>query len=445
MKIAIIGGGISGLTTAFYIQQAQPDWELHIIEKADHLGGTMHTRDIDGYHFEVGSNGFLSSKPDTLDLVKDAGAQHMLMRSSDEARIRFIYHSNGLHGLPETPPAFFKSKLLTWPGKLRVASEPFRRAKTDDEDETLQSFGYRRVGKEMTDIFLDAMSAGVFGNKPDTLSVQAAFPAVVALERDYGGLFMGMIKKRKKNAGPGGVLMSFKGGVGRFVEHLQRTLDATFHLGTGVESLSKTEQGYQLSLNGQNETFDKVVIATPAYAASKIISGLDASIARKLANIDYTPVSVVGFGWDNLPHPLHGFGLLTTSASKQEVLGVLWDSSVFDDRAPDGKKSVRLIIGGQRQPELALQSEEDLIATARRGLESTMGITTPPDTTFVQRWDQGIPNYQVGHLDRVDNIFDDMKQHTGLYLSSNAYYGIGVNDCVKNSRECAEKVSNETL
>lgn len=443
MKVAIIGGGISGLTTAFYIKQAQPDWQLHIIEAADHLGGTMYTKDVDGYHFEVGSNGFLSSKPDTLDLVKAAGADDLLLRSSDEARIRFIYHSNGLHGLPETPPAFIKSKLLTWAGKLRVASEPFRKAKTDDSDETLQSFGYRRVGKEMTDIFLDAMSAGVFGNKPDTLSVKAAFPAVVALERDYGGLFMGMFKKRKKQAGPGGVLMSFKGGVGRFIEHLHNTLDAHFHIGEAVSSLTRTEAGYALSLGGEAQTFDKVIIATPAYAASDMLKGIDADLAAKLGNIDYTPISVVGLGWDNLPHPLHGFGLLTTAAAKQEVLGVLWDSSVFDDRAPKGKKLIRLMIGGQRQPHLAKQSDEDLIATARRGLKATMGIDTPPDATFVQRWDRGIPNYQVGHLDRVDEIFADLHKHSGLYLSSNAYYGIGINDCVKNSRECAERVVAE--
>lgn len=442
MKVAIIGGGISGLSTAFYILQAQPDWEVHVFEKADHLGGTMYTQDVDGFHFEVGSNGFLTNKPDTLDLVKAAGAEDMLLRSNDAARIRYVYHSNGLHRLPESPPAFLKSKLLTTAGKLRVFSEPFRAPKKDDADETLQSFGYRRVGKQMTDVFLDAMSAGVFGNKPDMLSVQAAFPAVVALEREHGGLFKGMLKKKKKQAGPGGVLTSFREGVGRFVEYLHQTLPVQWHIGEGVSGLEKTHSGYRVTQGDEHLDVDQVVLATPAYAAADLLKDLDEDIATRLAAIDYTPISVVGFGWNDLDHPLDGFGLLTTTAAQQEVLGVLWDSSVFSDRAPKGKKSVRLMIGGQRQPDLALLPEEELFALAKRGLKSTMGITTEPDVTFLQQWQRGIPNYRVGHLDRVDAIFAAVDERLpGLYLNSNAYYGIGVNDCVANSRECAEKIS----
>ena len=443
MNIAIIGGGISGLTTAFYIARARPDVRLHIFEREAHLGGTMYTREIDGFRFEIGSNGFLSNKPDTLDLVHAAGADDLLLRSSDDSRIRFIFHDGELQRLPESPPLFLKSKLLTLRGKLRVAMEPFIRAKTDDRDETLQSFGERRVGKAFTDVFLNAMSAGIYGNTPEMLSVNAAFPMVVALEREYGGLFRGMIKKKKKEAGPGGVLMSFKGGVGSFVEHLRSTLPAGFHIGSTVERIETQDGGYRLHFDDRTLEVDRVVLSTPAYAAAEITADLDPTLSQALAGIDYTPISVVGFGWNDLPHPLHGFGLLTTAAAQQEVLGVLWDSSVFGDRAPDGKKMVRIMIGGQRQPELALQSDEDLIATGLRGLKSTMGIDTPPDVQFVQRWERGIPNYRVGHMAQVARIGELAGMHPGLYLNSNAYAGIGINDCVRNSRLTAEQVVAE--
>jgi len=225
MRIAIVGAGISGLSTAFYLQRARPDWELLILDSNPVPGGTMRTVERGGFLFEAGGNGFLTNKPDSMQLVKDADAEQLLLPSSDLARKRFVF-TDKLHRLPETPPAFLSSKLLSLPQKLRVMAEVVTPAKRDDSDETLQAFGYRRVGKAFTDVFLDAMTAGIYATTPDRVSVNAAFPLVVNLEREYGGLFRGMIKRRKKQAGPGGILMSFKGGVGRFIEHLQQALRA---------------------------------------------------------------------------------------------------------------------------------------------------------------------------------------------------------------------------
>ena len=226
MNIAIIGGGISGLTTAFYLKENRADINITIFEKESELGGKMKSVRRDGYVIEKGSNGFLSNKPDTLDLVKSVGAEDILIPSNDNARIRFIY-KNALHRLPESLKAFLQTPLLSFMGKLRVAMELFIPAKKGDKEETLEEFGYRRVGKEKTDSFLDPMVAGIFASKPDAISVEAAFPAVVKLEKEYGGLFRGMLKKRKKDAGPGGILMSFKGGVSSFIERLEENLDIT--------------------------------------------------------------------------------------------------------------------------------------------------------------------------------------------------------------------------
>ncbi len=439
MNIVVVGGGISGLATAFYIKQQRPEARITLFEKEEKLGGKMMTKEVDGFLFEEGSNGFLSNKPDTLELVKQSGSEELLMRSSDDARVRFIY-KDALHRLPESLGAFLKTPLLSTLGKLRVAGEIFIPAKKDDSDETLQSFGYRRVGKEMTDAFLDPMVAGIFASAPDKISVNAAFPAVVKLEKEYGGLFKGMLKKKKKDAGPGGVLMSFKGGVSSFIDSLADSMDIEIKRGVRVEGLERAGEKYALHVEGKTEEFDIVILSTPAYESAKIVSKIDMKLSQMLDDIEYSPISVVGLGYNQLSHKLQGFGLLATSSAKKDVLGVLWDSSIFGDRAPKGKKALRVMIGGQRSPKLALKSEDELRELAIKGVKETMGIDELPDISYVKRWERGIPNYRVGHLEKMKKLFDRLKEHKGLYLSSNAYFGVGLNDCVGNSKKVAKEV-----
>jgi oxygen-dependent protoporphyrinogen oxidase len=436
MKTAIIGGGISGLATAFYLRKERPEWPVVVFERDDEPGGTMRTAEVDGFRFERGSNGFLDNKPATLELIRAAGAEHLLLRSDDNARIRFIYHRGALHLLPQSPPAFAKTGLLTWGGKFRVLGELFVKAKKDGAEESLKSFGDRRLGAEFTDVFLNAMSAGIFGSTPEKLCVNAAFPLVVKLEREHGGLFRGMLAKRRKEAGPGGVLQSFVGGVSTFIDHLAGQLDV--RTDSVIDSLRREGEGWIVAGSAGEEAFDQVVCATPAFETARLLESVDADLAADLAAIEYSPISVIGLGYRGLAHPLKGFGLLTTAAAGLDVLGVLWDSSIFPDRAPAGCQALRVMVGGQRSPDLALQSDDDLVATAREGIATTMGVTDEPIATFVQKWPRGIPNYQVGHLAAMDRLFGRVDAHPGLFLNSNAYRGIGVNDCVESAKQCAE-------
>ena len=440
MHVAIVGAGISGLATAFYLQRARPDWTLVIYDANSAPGGTMRTVECDGFRFEAGGNGFLTNKPDSLQLVQDAGAEHLLLPSSDLARKRYIF-TDKLHRLPESPPAFIASRLLSLPQKLRVAAEVFIPPKRDAGDESLRSFGYRRVGRAFTDIFLDAMTAGIYATTPDRVSVNAAFPLVVRLEQKHGGLFRGMIARRKRSAGPGGTLMSFQGGVGRFISHLQGVLQADWRLGSAVTAILPGDGGYRIVTDDGEDAVDRVVLAAPAPAAASMLTGLDADLAARLAGIEYSPIAVVGFGYRQPEPPMDGFGLLTTSAAGLPVLGVLWDSSIFPDRAPDGTRSVRVMIGGQRNPELVQQDEAGLVATAREGIRRSMGVDTEPDVSFVQRWEHGIPNYTVGHLQAMDELFTRAARYPHLHLNCNAYRGIAMNDCVRNSRELAERIA----
>lgn len=439
MRVAIIGGGISGLSTAYYIKQLEPASEVFVFEKMPRLGGTMQTENVGGFLFETGSNGFLSNKPDTLELVKASGAEELLLKSEDAARIRYLY-TDALHQLPDNPKAFLTTKLLGVGDRLRVLGELFVPAKKDNRDESLQSFGYRRVGKAFTDTFLDAMAAGICASTPAKLSINAAFPAVVQLEKDFGGLFKGMIKKKRKEPGPGGVLMSFQGGVGSFIEHLGNTLDSKIYTDSEVTALEPSQRNYIVKSQATEVEVPKVVLATPAYVSSRLLEAIDGQIAEQLQAIEYSPIAVVGFGYDRLSHSLNGFGLLTTTSAGKAILGVLWDSSIFPDRAPEGKKSLRVMIGGQRNPELSLADDSTLIEIALKGIQETMGVDETPMVNFVKRWERGIPNYGLGHLAQVGNIMETLKTYPGLYLNSNAYYGIGLNDCVANSRKCAQRV-----
>jgi oxygen-dependent protoporphyrinogen oxidase len=266
---------------------------------------------------------------------------------------------------------------------------------------------------------------------------------VTALEREHGGLFRGMLAKRKGQAGPGGVLTSFKGGVGTLIDRLRTRIHADWRLNAPVTALRRDAQGFQFEAGGELHAADRVVIATPSVVAKDIVRELDPELAERIAAIDYTPVAVVGLGYRSLDRDLNGFGLLTTRSARLPVLGVLWDSSIFPDRAPQGGKILRLIIGGQRNPELVDLDDAGLIDKALEGVRRTMGVDTAPDVTYVKHWPRGIPSYAPGHIARVDAIFDRLGGHPGLYLNSNAYRGIAMNDCVRNGRELAERIVAE--
>ncbi len=440
MRVGIVGAGLSGLSTAFYLQRARPGIEIVMFEADHRVGGTLHTREVDGFLFESGANGFLTNKPDCLQLVRDCGAEDRLLPSSDLARKRFIY-TDRLHRMPESPKLFAQSRLLTLPQKLRMLGEFVVPAREETDDETLRAFGDRRLGSAFTDVFLDAMSAGIYGSTPEKISVKAAFPLVVALERDHGGLFRGMIAKRKKEAGPGGVLTSLKGGISTLTQHLAGVMPIDLRLGDAVRGLERGTGGYQIHSDAGMTEVDQVVLCSTSRAAAGILADFDAGLSRRLAAIDYSPIAVVGFGYRRLSDPLDGFGLLTTTSSRQPILGVLWDSSIFSDRAPDGAKSLRVMVGGQRNPELARQDDAGLIETARRGLHGTMGLDADPDVTFVKNWEYGIPSYAPGHIANVDEIFSRVATFPGLHLNSNAYRGIAMNDCARNSRELALRIA----
>jgi oxygen-dependent protoporphyrinogen oxidase len=326
-------------------------------------------------------------------------------------------------------------------------------------DESLGDFARRRLGPEALEKLLDPMVTGIFAGDPDRMSLRSCFPLIHDLERKYGGLVKGMIslqrerrrtgEKRGMSAGPGGVLMSFDAGVQTLTDVLADRLSEGLHTGVAVENVRRRDGKFLLSLvensqRGEIDT-DALVLATPAYAAASALTGLDPEISEALNAIPYSPISVVALGYEQatLGNPLDGFGFLVPRLEKRKILGALWDSSVFPNRAPAGKALIRAMVGGVRNPELAALPPGRLVDLAREELAVTMGVTAAPALARAFLHDKGIPQYLVGHGKVLERVEGRLAFFPGLYLNSNAYRGIALNDCVLQSRLTAERIAKE--
>ncbi|MCX5795557.1 MAG: protoporphyrinogen oxidase [Elusimicrobia bacterium] len=460
MRIAIVGGGISGLATAHHLRQglqaAGRAAELVIFEARGSPGGTMRTSRRQGFIMEWGPNGFLTNKPYSLELARELGMEGRLLRSSDLARKRFVFSGGRLHRLPETPGAFLGSDLLSVPGRLRVLAEPFIAPDRSGADESVADFARRRLGSEAMEKLIEPMTAGVFAGNPDQLSLASCFPRIRELEARYGGLVKAMLRLRwerlrkgaqaEMSAGPGGVLTSFDTGVQALVEVLAGNFSKELQLGAEVVAVGRRGSKFQLAVKyaeGRSESeADAVVVAAPAYAAGVLLRGLDGALAAELAGIPYAPVAVVALAYEagDLGAGLDGFGFLVPRLEGRRILGALWDSSVFPNRAPQGKALIRVMVGGARQPELARLPEAELLALVRGELKELIGVSAQPVLERVFFHERGIPQYLKGHGQRLDRIAKRLDGLPGLQLNSNAYRGVSLNDCVLQSKLAAQRL-----
>jgi len=460
-RIVIVGAGLSGLCTAHYLvsrlSEAGKEAEILLLESEGVPGGKMRTIRQDGFRMEWGPNGFLTNKPYGMELVKELGIEGRLARSSDLARKRFIFSGGTLHRLPETPPAFFRSKLLSLPGRIRICWEPFATGPPPGVDESLGDFARRRLGPEALEKLIDPMVTGIFAGDPDGMSLRSCFPVICDLERKYGGLVRGMLgvrREKKKqgvkgemSAGPGGVLMSFDEGVQALADTLAGRLADGLHRNVAVDRIERREGAYLLSMtaDGSREEMeaDVVVVATPAYAASNMVAPMDGELSKALDAIPYSPITVAALGYEKatLGNPLDGFGFLIPRGERRKILGALWDSSVFPNRAPEGRALLRVMVGGVRAPDLAALPEAELLDMARRELRDIMGISAEPVLARTFFHDRGIPQYLVGHGRILEHIDGRLARLPGLHLNSNAYRGIALNDCVLQSRLAAERIA----
>lgn len=453
-RIAIIGGGISGLSLAFFLLEKDPALDIIVLEAEKRPGGKIWTEKTEGFLCEGGVNGFLDNKPRTLELAAKVALEPL--RSNDAARKRFIFSGNRLHRLPESPLAFLASGLMSLKGKLRIMAEPVIPGKVREE-ETLSEFARRRLGKEAYEKLIDPMASGIYAGNPETLSLRACFPRVYDLEARYGGLIRGMIhlqmEKKKQGsrerveAGPGGTLTSFYDGMGALASAIRRFLGERLILEKKVQGIERKGQRYSLFFaDGSSTEADIVVSASPAYAVSEILKNMDRRLSNLVAEIPYPSLSVVCLGYrkEKIKTPVEAFGFLIPSREKRKILGTLYDSSIFPNRAPEGYVLLRSMVGGARYSDLARENDTKLVDLVKGELAAIMDIRSDPDFARVYRHEMAIPQYNVGHLERLRNIEAILLRHKNLYLTGNAYRGIGVNDCIENSLRLAEKIIEES-
>jgi protoporphyrinogen/coproporphyrinogen III oxidase len=451
-KVVIIGAGITGLATAWWLQKAGVD--VTVLEQEQAAGGTMRTVHDDGWLVEVGPNSALETTPLFKTLFDDLGLTPALSYADAVGNNRYIVRGGELHALPMSPGKFFSSRLWSSAGKFRLLKEPFiGRA---DEEETIAEFVERRLGREFLDYAINPFVAGVYAGNPEHLSVRAAFPKLYALEDKYGGLIKGMIKgarerrKRAEKAKDRARMFSFAGGMQMLPEALERALGSRLVTGVQIRTVNRNEASggvsYELYGTRNGESFacmaDCVVTAIPAYAASELVAPMDASVAEMLTKIYYPPVAEVFIGvkTQQITRALDGFGFLVPAKEERKILGTIWSSCLFPGRAPDGYAALTTFVGGSRQPAMTEKTDAELLAIVTDELTALMGLRGPASYSRITRWQRAIPQYNLGHLHRMEQLERFEKKHAGLFLTGNYRGGISVGDCVISSGKNSERI-----
>ncbi len=448
MRLVIVGGGISGLSLAYFLTEKAPSLDVLVFESEKKPGGKIWTDRSEGFLCEGGVNGFLDNRPGTLELAAKLGLTPV--RSNDNARKRYIYSGGKLHMLPESPISFFSSNLLSLYGRLRIIGE-IAVPKGGGDDETLADFARRRLGREAFEKLIDPMASGIYAGDPEKMSLKSCFPKIYDLESKYGSLIRALIKLKREakktgkkvGPGPGGVLTSFYDGMEVYIEALKTFLGERLKIESRVTSIDRKGDIYIVFLSDNSRIeAESVVLATPAHATSEIVKDFNRELSSITGEIPYPPLSVVCLGYvkSKIKQSLDGFGFLVPKREERSILGTLWDSSIFPNRAPDGYVLLRSMLGGARAADVALQDKDRLASTVMQELEKIMDIKVQPDFVRVFTHEKGIPQYVLGHGKSLEMIDEIVNSHKGFYITGNSYRGIGVNDCIENSHKLSEKI-----
>ncbi|MEK6650606.1 MAG: protoporphyrinogen oxidase [Bacteroidota bacterium] len=446
VDVAVVGGGITGLATAWWLRKR--GFEVLVLDQAEEPGGTMRTVSDAGWLIETGPNSALETTPLFQVLFEDLGLSGEVVYGNASANKRFILRDGRLHVLPMSAPAFLGSKLWSTAGKVRLLLEPFIGRASSEE--TIAQFVRRRLGREFLDYAINPFVAGVYAGDPEQLSVQAAFPKLHALEREYGSLIVGQIRGARKRARRAeqskdrARLFSFRGGMQTLPKSLADKLGTAYRGNAKVESVQAYGQGYMLDLgDGRGRIMARcVVTAAPTRQTGRLLQDLEPSIAPLLESIPYPPVAEVflGFHRDAVSHPLDGFGFLVPTVERRRILGTLWSSTLFPGRAPEGHVALTTFVGGSRQPLLAGLPDDQLLDAVIGDLSAVLGISADPVYRRIIRWDRAIPQYGLGHLSIVDRVRAVEGRLPGLFVSGNFIGGISVGDCVMQSERTADRV-----
>jgi oxygen-dependent protoporphyrinogen oxidase len=458
-RIAIIGGGISGLSAAFALEEkrrAGVPLEYVLFERNPRLGGVLVTDRVDGCLVEAGPDSFITEKPWAADLCRKIGLGDQLIGSNDSERKTYILVNGKLVVMPDglmfmVPTRILStvfSPLFSLRTKMRMAAEWFHPPHRASVDETVAALVERHYGPEMVDRLADPLLSGVYGGEASQLSVRAVLARFAEMEAKHGSLGRAMLAARKKMAGAAKrpappLFTSLKEGMQQMVKALVTRLDSNaLRTSVPVQSVIAEDDGWTVSAGYQNEHFDALIIATPAQAASALLRLADENLSRELGEIRYSSSVTVTLGYDeNVRRSLPpGFGFLVPRSEGRRMLAATFVHNKFPHRAPENRAIIRCFLGGSRDEEILDSTEDQILRIVRSELRQIIGLTAEPLFTRVYKWKAAMAQYAVGHLERLQRIEALRRKFSGLALAGNGFNGIGVPDCVRSGSEAAAKV-----
>lgn len=460
-RIAVVGGGISGLAAAHRLVElaaaAQRPIDVRLFESSQRVGGVIATEQIGDFLIENGPDSFLSEKPWALALSQRIGLTDELIGTREELRRTYVVHDGQLHPLPEgflllAPTRFgplLASHLFTWPGKLRMALDLVLPRRAESGDESLESFVTRRLGRQVLERVAQPLVGGIYTADPAQLSLAATMPRFAEMERQHRSVIWAMWLQQRKAAhatqatsgARWSLFVSFKRGMRTLVDQLAKRLpEGVLRVGAPVGTLRRQDDG-KWSL-GYDDPWDAVIVATPAHVAARLVHDAAPALAGELGAIPYASTAIVNLVYrrEEIPHPLNGFGFVVPVIERRHILACTFSSLKYMGRAPAEYVIVRVFVGGALQPHLLRQDDALLETSVRTEMRQLLGVTAEPRVRRIMRYEAAMPQYHVGHTERRARIAQLVGTLSGVALAGNAYQGVGIPDCVHSGEQAAESV-----
>ena len=456
-RVVIIGGGISGLSSAYFLEKEAArvgvEIAVDLFEARNRLGGVIVTERRGEFLVEGGPESFLAAKPAAADLCRELGLGDQLLPSNDARRKTFVLQGGRLRALPEgllfvVPTRLwpmFASDLLSWGAKLRLLTSPPRLTQQEKaQDVSAAEFIRRRFGNEVLERLAEPLLAAVYGADVDSLSARAALPQLVALEEKHGSLWKGLRAAAADGRGQrkGSLFITLRDGVGKLIGTLQARLQRTT-VHTGNEAIRVRRaldgRGFTIASRAAETAADAVLVATPAHSAAQLLLDLDRGLAEQLERIRYHSSVIVTFGFDQAAFRTRpdGFGFVVPRAEERRLVALTWVSTKFSFRSPPDRLLARCFFGGARDPDVLKMTDAELAAISLQELEEILGDRPRPAFHHVYRWDRCMPQYAIGHLQRLQEIETCLARQPGLFLAGNGYRGVGIPDCIQSAAGAA--------
>jgi oxygen-dependent protoporphyrinogen oxidase len=467
VNIAIVGAGVSGLSCAWYLERLLPNAHIDLIEASDRVGGVIQTHTESPFLAELGADNIATLAPDGLKLIESMGIRNEFVSPNPKYRFAQVVQAGRVYPIPNgfslmqptQMAAILMSPILSLSGRLRILGEYFVKARNINEDESVESFAVRRLGRECFDRLVEPIVGGIFTARSETLSMQATMAQFVEMEKNHGGLIRAAFAKRKSEQRSDTMarkatgarydqFMAPKLGMSWWMNTIRAQLKSQLHLNTRVDNLAYTQNG-KLKIATANtalidKEYDHVCVATPGWVASKLIDGVNSDASALLDRIPYasSAVAILAIRKSEIRPESMCFGIVIPKVENRDTLAISLSSEKYAERCPADTVLARVFMGGAVRPELMDQSDETLLAIAIKESQSLLGVTSPPMWQRLIRWNCAMPQYLIGHCDAVQDIRKNLESTKNLSIIGNAFDGVGIPQCIRLARTTAEKIAN---